>query len=207
MTMTGDRMALIARVKKQADGDLVREMLAFAAERIMEAEAEGRTGAATGARAHAGGSAQRIPGSSLDTRAGRIALEIPKLRTGSFFQSSLEPRRRAEKALLAVNDDDKREGLGVATGLSEAETSWTGFPRSLVDRGLRRVRLVIADRHKGVRAAARRVFSAALWRRRVHWIRNALAHAPAKQRTTVAAMLKTIIAQETEAEAETRWDP
>ncbi|NDV52203.1 hypothetical protein G0Q01_10675 [Yangia sp. PrR007] len=38
--MTDDRMALMERVEKQADGDLVREMLAFAAERIMEAEIE-----------------------------------------------------------------------------------------------------------------------------------------------------------------------
>ena len=50
MTMTEERMALIERVEKQADGDLVREMLAFAAEWIMEAEVEGRTGAAKGAR-------------------------------------------------------------------------------------------------------------------------------------------------------------
>jgi len=50
MTMTEERMALIELVEKQADGDLVREMLAFAAERIMEAEVETRTGAAKGAR-------------------------------------------------------------------------------------------------------------------------------------------------------------
>lgn len=48
--MSDDRMALIELVEKQADGDLVREMLAFAAERIMEAEIEARTGAAKGAR-------------------------------------------------------------------------------------------------------------------------------------------------------------
>jgi len=48
--MTDERMALIELVEKQADGDLVREMLAFAAERIMEAEVEARTGAAKGAR-------------------------------------------------------------------------------------------------------------------------------------------------------------
>ena len=40
----------------------------------------------------------------------------------------------------------------------------------------------------------------------MHWLRNALAHAPAKSRTAVAAMLKTIFAQETKAEAETQWD-
>jgi putative transposase len=50
MTMTDDRMALIDLVEQQADGDIVREMLAFAAERIMEAKIELRTGAAKGAR-------------------------------------------------------------------------------------------------------------------------------------------------------------
>ena len=43
--MTDDRMALLELVEKEADGDLVREMLAFAAKRIMEAEIETRTGA------------------------------------------------------------------------------------------------------------------------------------------------------------------
>jgi transposase-like protein len=41
---------------------------------------------------------------------------------------------------------------------------------------------------------------------RVHWMRNALAHAPAKQRTAIAAMLKTIFAQESKAEAQAQWD-
>ena len=101
--MTDDRMALIELVEKQADGDLVREMLAFAAERIMEAEVEARTGAAKGARSplrevQRNGYRDR----DWDTRAGRITLEIPKLRKGSCFPSVLEPRRTAEKALVAV---------------------------------------------------------------------------------------------------------
>ena len=103
---------------------------------------------------------------------------------------------RAVIIAVAVNENGKREVLGVATGPSEAETFWTDFLRSLADRGLRGVKLVIADDHKGLRAAARRVFNATHQRCRVHWMRNALAHAPAKQRTAVAAMLKTIFAQE-----------
>jgi putative transposase len=90
-TMTEERMALIELVEKQADGDLVREMLAFAAERIMEAEVEARTGATKGARTptrevQRNGYRDR----DWDTRAGRIALEIPKLRKGSYFPSFLE---------------------------------------------------------------------------------------------------------------------
>ena len=102
--MTEGRMALIELVEKEADGDLVREMLAFAAGRIMEAEVEARTGAVKGARTpmrevQRNGYRDR----DLDTRAGRIALEIPKLRKGSYFPSFLEPRRTAEKALVALD--------------------------------------------------------------------------------------------------------
>jgi transposase-like protein len=106
---------------------------------------------------------------------------------------------------VGVNTDGRREVLGVATGASEAEVFWTGFLRSLADRGLRGVRLVIADDHKGLRAAARRVVNAGLQRCRVHWARNLLGHAAPKQRAAVAAMIRTIFAQETKAEAFAQW--
>jgi putative transposase len=83
---------------------------------------------------------------------------------------------------------------------------WKGFLRSLADRGLRGVKLVVADDHKGLRAAAAKVFHATLQRCRVHWMRSALAHVPAQQRPAVAAMLKTIFAQESAGEARAQWD-
>jgi putative transposase len=86
---------------------------------------------------------------------------------------------------VGVNTDGRREVLGVATGPSEAETFWKGFLRSLADRGLRGVKLVISDDHKGLRAAAARVFHATMQRCRVHWMRNVLAHVPTKQRPGV----------------------
>lgn len=69
---------------------------------------------------------------------------------------------------VGVNTDGRREVLGVATGPSEAEPFWKAFLRSLADRGLRGVKLVIADDHKGLRAAASKVFSATQQRCRVH---------------------------------------
>ena len=101
--MTNERMTLLELVEKSADADLVREMLAFAAERIMDAEVELVTGAAKGERTtlretQRNGYRDR----DWDTRAGRIELAIPKLRRGSYFPSFLEPRRTAEKALVAV---------------------------------------------------------------------------------------------------------
>jgi transposase-like protein len=127
---------------------------------------------------------------------------------------------RAVIIAVGVNEDGRREVLGVHAGHSEAEVFWTDFLHTLADRGLRGVKLVVADDHKGLRAAARRVFDGGGVKRliqwinrsrnhqrcRVHWMRYALAHAPAKQRTAVAAMLKTIFAQESKAEAETQWD-
>src|SRR3982751_6724292 len=88
---------------------------------------------------------------------------------------------------VGVNTDGRREVLGVATGASEAEVFWKGFLRSLADRGLRGVKLVIADDHKGLRAAASKVFHASLQRCRVHWMRSALAHVPTKQRPPSSA--------------------
>jgi transposase-like protein len=78
--------------------------------------------------------------------------------------------------------------------------------RSLADRGLRGVKLVIADDHKGLRAAASKVFAAGQQRCRVHWMRNALAHAAPKQRPAVIAMIKTIFAQETPEAAHQQWE-
>jgi putative transposase len=251
--MTDERMALLELIEKSADADLVRELLAFAADRLMALEVDGLTGAPAGMRSpdrvnHRNGYRER----AWETRAGRIELAIPKLRKGSYFPSFLEPRRTAEKALTAViqeayvhgistrsvddlvkamgmsgmsksqvsrlceeidervnaflarpiegewpylwidatyvkareagrivslaviiavgvNLDGRREVLGVATGASEAEPFWKGFLRSLADRGLRGVKLVIADDHKGLRAAAAKVFHASHQRCRVHY--------------------------------------
>lgn len=288
--MTEDRMALIDLIEKGADGDLIRDLLAFAAERMMEIEVEARIGAPAGMRTaervtHRNGYRER----GWETRVGRVDLAIPKLRKGSYFPSFLEPRRTAEKALTAViqeayvqgistrsvddlikamggtgmsksqvsrlcaeidervnafltrpiegdwpylwidatylkvraggrivsiaviiavgvSSDGRREVLGVGTGSSEAEPFWKSFLRSLADRGLRGVKLVIADDHKGLRAAAAKVFNASHQRCRVHWMRNALVRVPPKQRPAVIAMLKTIFAQDTAEAAQKQWD-
>ena len=139
----------------------------------------------------------------------RHAGQRPHLRLDATHLESRQGGRIASVAVMvavAVDTDGRREVLGVATGASETEMSWTGFRRSLADRGLRGVRLVIADDHKGLRAAARRVFSAGLRRCRVHRARNLLGHAAPRQRAAVAAMIRTIVAQDTKAEAFAQWD-
>ncbi|MEL6980556.1 MAG: IS256 family transposase, partial [Pseudomonadota bacterium] len=113
---------------------------------------------------------------------------------------------RAVIVAVGVNTDGRREALGVAAELSEAEPFWTDFLRSLADRGPRGVKLVVADDHKGLRAASSRVFGAAQQRCRVHWTQGALSRAPAKQRPAVAALLKTVFVETGKSAALEPWE-
>lgn len=105
---------------------------------------------------------------------------------------------RAVIVATAVTVDGNREVLGVDVGDSEDEVFWTTFLRSLRDRGLGGVRLVISDAHAGLKAAIARVFSGATWQRcKVHTMRNILAAVPAASKEMVAATVRTIFAQAT----------
>jgi transposase-like protein len=256
----------------------------------MDLEAEAACGAGLNAR-----SPERVNSRNgyrerpLDTRVGRIDLQVPKLRKGSYFPSFLEPRRTVEKALIAViqeayvqgistrsvdnlvqamgmtgisksqvsrlcgeidervtafltrpiegewpylwldatyikvreaghivsvaviiavavNTDGRREVLGMAVGLSEAEVFWTGFLRSLTRRGLRGVKLIISDSHEGLKAAAAKTLGAVWQRCRVHFMRNALSHVTDKdKRPMVAAMIRTVFAEHSAEAARDQW--
>ena len=110
--MTTDLMSLQALLEKSSDADLLREMIGFAAHRLMELEVETLTGAAHGER-----SIERINRRNgyreraWETRAGTVELRIPKLRKGSYFPGFLEPRRMAEKALTAVIQEAYVQGV------------------------------------------------------------------------------------------------
>jgi putative transposase len=262
------------------DGDFLRESIALLTHLLMEAEVSEQIGAERYERSndrldHRNGYRER----SWETRVGDIPLRIPKLRRGSYFPSFLEPRRRAEKALMAViqsayvegvstrkvddlvqalglagvdkskvsrmckeldeavtafrnrsleeahpylwldalylkvrqnhrivnmavviaigvRESGERDILAVDIGASEEGAFWTAFLRTLVARGLKGVQLVISDAHEGLKEAIATVLTGATWQRcRVHFMRNVLAHIPKKDKSLVAAALRTIFAQ------------
>ncbi|CAH0316410.1 IS256 family transposase [Roseomonas sp. CECT 9278] len=287
--MTDDKIALREMLEKGSDASFLREMIGFAAQRLMELEVGDVTGAAHGERSpdrlvQRNGYRDR----DWQTRAGTVELRIPKLRKGSYFPAFLEPRRTAEKALTAViqeayvqgistrsvddlvramgmegisrsqvsrlcaeiddrvrdflarpiegdwpylwldatyvkvreagrivpvavtiavgvNADGRREVLGMAIGSSEAEPFWLDFLRTLQRRGLAGVKLVVSDAHEGLKAAVTKVLRATWQRCRVHFARNALAHAGKAQRRIVSAWIGTAYAQEDAAAAHAQW--
>jgi len=137
--MTEDRMAVLETVRKaisDGDVDFLREGVRVLAEAVMEAEVTAVTGVPHGERdperrlTRRNGYRER----RWDTRVGTVDLAIPRVRDGSYFPSLLEPRRRAERALLAVVQEayvagvstrrveDLVETLGI-TSLSKSQVS------------------------------------------------------------------------------------
>jgi transposase-like protein len=106
---------------------------------------------------------------------------------------------------VGVNCDGRREVLGMDIGPSEAETFWTEFLRKLTRRGLRGVKLVISDAHEGLKAAIAKVLYASWQRCRVHFMRNALAHAGRQGRRVVSAFIGTAFVQDDAESARTQW--
>lgn len=270
---------------RTADGiELIRVLAQRILQELIEAEATAHIGAEPGEHTETrttmrNGHREKV----LTTQAGDLDLAIPKVRTGSFFPSLLERRRRIDQALYAVimeayvqgvstrsvddlvkalggdtgisksevsricgdldielsvfrtrpldhtrfpyiyldatyckarvnhqivsqavvvatgiTEDGGREVLGLMVGDSETEVFWSEFLRSLRERGLTGVRLVIADHHSGLVKAVRKVMLGAAYQRcRVHFLRNVFAVIPKDAAEMVAATIRTIFAQPT----------
>ena len=110
--MTDDMIALRELLEKGSDATLLREMIGFVAQRLMELETEALCGAGHGERSEERTNLRNgYRDRDWHTRAGTVELRIPKLRKGSYFPGFLEPRRMAEKALTAVIQESYVQGI------------------------------------------------------------------------------------------------
>jgi len=97
---------------------------------------------------------------------------------------------------VGVNDDGRREVLGLDVVTAEDGAGWLAFLRSLRARGLKGVELVISDAHHGLKDAIASVLRGASWQRcRTHFIRNLLTRVPKAAHGIVATYVRTIFAQ------------
>lgn len=95
-------------------------------------------------------------------------LAMPYVYLDATYIKARHNHRIVSRAVVVatwVTADGNREVLGVDVGDSEDEVFWTAFLRTLRDRGLSGVRLVISDAHAGLKASIARVFAGATWQR------------------------------------------
>src|SRR6516164_5139415 len=122
--------------RRSSDASLLREMIGFAAQRLMALETDALCGATHSERTvervnHRNGYRER----DWETRAGTVELRIPKLRKGSYFPGFLEPRRMAEKALTAVVQEAYVQGVSTRSGDDLVQAmGMSGISKSQVSR-------------------------------------------------------------------------
>ena len=105
---------------------------------------------------------------------------------------------------LGVDSERRREVLGLDVVSSESRQSWSEFLRSLPNRGLKSVRLIISDEHEGIKAAIDAAMPSQRQRCRVPFIRNLLVPVPWSDQARVAELVRSAFRTD---EAETAWEP
>jgi putative transposase len=105
-----------------------------------------------------------------------------------------------------VNEQGRREVLGMDVIAGESEDGWTGFLKNLKERGLSGVELVISDAHSGLKAAARKVLKAEWQRCKVHFYRNVLVHVPKRSQAEVSEAMKAVFVQRDQKSAKAKAD-
>lgn len=103
-----------------------------------------------------------------------------------------------------VNPQGRREVLGLDVIPAESEEGWTLFLKSLKERGLSGVQLVISDAHAGLKAAVRKVLKAEWQRCKVHFYRNVLVHVPKRSQAEVSEAMKAVFVQRDEKSAKAK---
>jgi putative transposase len=100
--------------------------------------------------------------------------------------------RKALVLAYGVHESGYREVIGLDVGEAETEAFWRSFLRSLVERGLSGVQLVVSDAHAGLKKAIGQVLGCPWQRCSVHFLREALGHARREQQPMLAALLRPI---------------
>lgn len=113
---------------------------------------------------------------------------------------------KAAVIAIGLNEEGRKEVLGMKVGHSETEEFWTEFLRSLLDRGLRGVQLVVSDSHAGLVKAITRCMGCSWQRCRVHFMRNVLSRVPSGRKELVASFIRTALAEITQEDTRLKWD-
>ncbi len=145
--MTKDTLLFQSVIEKSSDADFLREMIGFAADRLMALEVDSLCGAGHGERSVArvnqrNGYRDRL----WETRAGAVDLKIPKLRKGSYFPGFLDPRRTAEKALTAGIQEAYIQGISTRSVDELVKAmGMTGISKSQVSRLCEEIDVPVKD--------------------------------------------------------------
>lgn len=94
---------------------------------------------------------------------------------------------------MGVNEQNKREILGLMVGHSESEANWSEFFKSLISRGLQSPKLIISDAHSGLKAAISKQFIGTSWQRcTFHLLHNIIKTMPKKGSREARSLLSTV---------------
>lgn len=95
---------------------------------------------------------------------------------------------------IGILEDGRRSVLGVSVSLSEAEVHWREFLKSLIDRGLHGIELIVSDDHSGLKQARKACFPGIAWQRcQFHLMQNAMHYVPKiSMRTEVSQDLRNV---------------
>jgi putative transposase len=122
--------------------------------------------------------------------------EWPYIYLDASYIKVREDHKVVAKAVIVaigVNTNGDRRILGMTIADNEAAVFWRYFLESMIERGLKGVKLVISDAHKGLKEAISSTFLGASWQRCwVHFMRNVLCHTTRKNGPEIIALMKSI---------------
>jgi transposase-like protein len=133
--------------------------------------------------------------------------EIRYVWVDALYEKVREDERVESMAVViatGVNRQGRREVLGLDVIPTESEEGWVQFFKSLKERGLAGVRLVVSDSHGGLKNAVRKVLKAEWQRCKVHFYRNVLVHVPKRSQAEVSEAMKAVFVQRDEKSAKAK---